>query len=64
MSKIKKGLKPLSLERRWKQWKEPETRAALASWRRSGLSAAAFCTRESYSETRLRYWSERVGEAP
>lgn len=64
MSKVEKNRKPLSSGRRWKQWKEPEARAALASWRRSGLSAAAFCTREGYSEARLRYWSERLGEAP
>jgi hypothetical protein len=64
MSKVEKSQKPVSSGRRWKQWKEPEARAALASWRRSGLSAAAFCGREGYSETRLRYWLERLGEAP
>lgn len=63
MSKIKKSGKRLAPSRRWKQWKEPEARAALASWRRSGLSAVAFCAREGYSQTRLRYWSERLGEA-
>jgi hypothetical protein len=50
--------------RRWTQWKEPEARKALAAWHRSGLSAAAFCAREGYSERRLRYWSERLAEHP
>lgn len=63
MSKVKKSGEAQSSGRRWKQWKEPEAREALASWRRSGLSAGAFCAREGYSETRLRYWSERLGEA-
>jgi len=44
----------------WKQWKEPDARRALAAWRLSGLSVAAFCAREGYSETRLRYWSTRL----
>jgi hypothetical protein len=64
MSKVKKSGKRLGPGRGWKQWKEPEARAALASWRHSGLSAAAFSARQGYSETRLRYWSERLGEAP
>lgn len=61
MSKMKKS-RGESSSRRWTQWKEPEARAALASWRRSGLSVAAFCAREGYSHTRLRYWAERLGE--
>jgi hypothetical protein len=64
MSKVKKSGERLVRGRRWKQWREPEARAALASWRRSGLSAAAFCAREGYSQTRLRYWSARLGDAP
>ena len=63
MSKIRKSPESVPSGRRWTQWKEPQARAALASWRRSGLSVAAFCAREGYSETRLRYWSERLGEA-
>jgi hypothetical protein len=43
------------------QWKESEAREALAQWRRSGLSASAFATRHGYSETRLWYWSKRLG---
>lgn len=35
----------------------------LASWRRSDLSAAAFCTREGYTVAGLRYWSERLKDA-
>jgi hypothetical protein len=62
MSKVTSSRAPLSRGRRWTQWKEPEAREALASWRRSGLSAAAFSAREGYSQTRLRYWSERLGE--
>ena len=62
MSKLKKSVEAPSSGRQWKQWKEPEARDALASWRRSGLSAAAFCALEGYSETRLRYWSERLNE--
>ena len=64
MSKVEKGREPESTGRRWRQWKEPEAREALASWRRSGLSAGAFCAREGYSETRLRYWLERLDEPP
>jgi len=64
MRKVKKGLEPRSTGRRWKQWKEPEAREAVASWRRSGLSEAAFCAREGYSATRLRYWLERLDEPP
>jgi hypothetical protein len=62
MSKVKTSRESQSPGRRWKQWKEPEAREALASWRRSGLSAGAFCAREGYSQTRLRYWSERLSE--
>lgn len=51
-----------STMRGWRQWKEPEAREALAAWARSGLSAAAFCAREGYSDSRLRYWSERLGK--
>jgi len=63
MSKIKRsgGARPSG--RRWKQWKESEARAALAAWRSSGLSVSEFCAREGYSDTRLRYWAERLGEA-
>ena len=61
-SKVEKGQDRQSTGRRWKQWKEPEAREALASWRRSELSVAAFCAREGYSETRLRYWLERLDE--
>jgi hypothetical protein len=50
------------IKRRWTQWKEPEAREALAAWARSGLSTAAFCAREGYSYSRLRYWSERLGK--
>jgi len=64
MSKSNQSREVASQGGRWKQWKEPEARAALASWRRSGLSAAAFCAREGYSAKRLRYWLERLGEAP
>lgn len=64
MSKVKKVVDPQASGRRWKQWKEPQARAAFAAWRRSGLSMSAFCAREGYSETRLRYWSERLGEPP
>lgn len=63
MSKIKKSGEAGSSGRRWKQWKELEARAALAAWRRSGLSVSAFCKREGYSDTRLRYWAERLSEA-
>lgn len=64
MSKSKKGRSGLSSGRRWKQWREPEAREVLASWRRSGLSAAAFCAREGCTTARLRYWSERLPDAP
>ena len=60
MSKVTKSHDSDGRVRGWKQWKEPEARRALMEWRRSGLSAAAFCAREGYSETRLRYWSARL----
>jgi hypothetical protein len=60
MSKLSRGRKREPSGARWKQWKEPEARAALAAWRRSGLSVAAFCAREGYSDTRLRYWVDRL----
>jgi len=60
MSKVKKGRDGRQPGRRWTQWKEPDARKALAAWRRSGLSAGVFSAREGYSETRLRYWSERL----
>lgn len=53
-----------STGRKWTQWKEPEAREVLAAWARSGLSASAFCAREGYSDSRLRYWSERLGMRP
>jgi len=63
MSNVKKSREAQASGRRWKQWKEPEARAVLDAWRRSGLSVSAFCAREGYSDTRLRYWAERVGES-
>ncbi len=57
MSKSKKERESQATGRRWTQWKEPDARKALGAWRMSGLSAAAFCAREGYSETRLRYGS-------
>ncbi len=62
MSKVEKGGESQQRVRGWRQWKESDAREALAQWRRSGLSAAAFCAREGYSQTRLRYWLERLGE--
>lgn len=63
MSRIRKQQE--SSGRRWTQWKEPEAREALAAWRRSGLSAAAFSASRGFSEARLWYWSRRMGvEAP
>jgi hypothetical protein len=62
MSKFKKSREPQSSGRRWTQWKEPDAHKAISEWRGSGLSAAAFCAREGYTETRLRYWLERLGK--
>ena len=62
MSNKSKNRVSLPSGRRWTQWKEPDARRALTSWRSSGLSTAAFCAREGYSETRLRYWLGRLGE--
>jgi hypothetical protein len=64
MNKVKKVREPRSAGRRWKQWKESEAREAVASWRRSGLSAAEFCARAGHSATRLRYWLQRLDEPP
>ena len=39
--------------------------AMVARWRRSGLSAAAFCRRQRIQTQRLRYWLQRVeGASP
>ena len=62
MNKVKKVVEAQPSGRRWKQWKESDARAALASLRGSGLGMGAFCKREGYSETRLRYWMERLEE--
>lgn len=62
MKKINKVQQGRTAGRSWTQWKEPEARAALASWRQSGLSAAKFCAREGYSVKRLQYWQRRLGE--
>ena len=62
MSKVKRGSEALNSGRRWTQWKEPEAPEVLASWRRSGLSAAAFSARDGHSVSRLRYWSQRLQE--
>lgn len=51
-------------ERRWRQWKEPEARAVLADWARSGLSAAAFAKSRGLSVQRVWYWSKRLGARP
>jgi hypothetical protein len=64
MSQGKQSRESQPSGQRWTQWKEPEARKALEAWRCSGLSATAFCARAGYSATRLRYWSERLGEAP
>jgi hypothetical protein len=64
MSKFKTSRDTQQPGRRWRQWKEPDARKALAAWRRSGLSAGAFSARAGYSETRLRYWSERLRAEP
>jgi len=52
--------------RRWTQWREPEARAILREWRRSGLSADAFARSRGFSSMRLWYWQKRLGgsEAP
>lgn len=62
IKKRKRGQR--SAGRRWTQWKEPEAREALAAWARSGLSSSAFCASEGYSDSRLRYWSQRLGKRP
>jgi hypothetical protein len=64
MSESAKRRGSLQRGRGWRQWKEPEARSALSAWRRSGLSAAAFCAREGYSEARLWYWRKRLGAQP
>lgn len=47
----------------WRQWTEPEARAALADLARSGQSLASFAREREVSGNRLRYWRKRLGEA-
>jgi hypothetical protein len=46
--------------RRWRQWTEPEARAALDELAASEESAAQFARRKGVSTQRLVYWRKRL----
>lgn len=46
--------------RRWRQWREPDARKALAAWKRSGLGLDAFARSVGVSPSRLRNWQRRL----
>jgi hypothetical protein len=45
------------------KWTEPEARAALEQWRRSGQTEHAFARQRGFSPQRLRYWRSRLPAA-
>jgi len=48
--------------RGWRQWRPDEARAALSKWKSSGLPLATFARQLGVSNTRLRWWRDRLGE--
>jgi transposase-like protein len=42
------------------KWGEPEARAALEEWKRSGQTEHAFARQRGFSPQRLRYWRSRL----
>jgi len=42
------------------RWGEPEGRAAVAEWARSGASAMVFAQSRGFSAKRLEYWKRRL----
>ena len=44
----------------WRQWREDEAREELATFARSGMSAAAFARSRGSSPRRLEYWTKRL----
>jgi hypothetical protein len=53
----------MKLARRgWRQWTREEARTALTRWKKSGLPLATFARQLGVSNTRLRWWRERLGE--
>jgi transposase-like protein len=53
----------MKLARRgWRQWTPEEARSALTRWEKSGLPLATFARQLGVSNTRLRWWRERLGE--
>jgi len=47
-------------KRRWNAASAPEL---IASWKKSGLSQAAFCRRERISLSTLSYWIRKIGKS-
>ena len=43
-------------------WKAEEARGALNAWKKSGQPLAAYARRLGVSDTRLRWWRDRLGE--
>ena len=43
-------------------WKADEARDALSAWRKSGQPLAVYARRLGVSDTRLRWWRNRLGE--
>ena len=46
-----------------KHWTQEDAAAAIASWRASGKSIAAFAKEQGLNDDRLRYWRDRVPDA-
>src|SRR4051812_43790992 len=49
--------------RRWRQWTEPEARAALEELAQSGGRVVEFARSKQISTRRLSYWKKRLGDA-
>jgi len=44
----------------WKQWTKEQAQQALAEWKESGLSLAAFARERGISSRRLSWWRQRL----
>jgi hypothetical protein len=44
----------------WRQWREDEARAELATFRRSGMTAAGYARSRGVSVSRLVYWTKQL----
>jgi len=63
MARRRGGYGRRGAKRGWAEgrWREAEARRALAAWRESGLSLAAWCEGEGLGYERVRRWRGRLG---